>query len=569
MAKKHNICTLNEIRKCNSISNANNMSVSNIKETILVVDDTVSVADYVQYILEERGYKTIIASNGTQAMVMALEYRPDLILLDIMLPDIDGYTICSQLKADRKTREIPVVFLSALNSQFDKIKAFKCGAVDFVTKPIQAEELTARVKSHLTISTLNRALQSSNRDLETLVSERTKELEDSNKKLAEINARLEKTIGDYRTAQERAANDDEYKAKMLSKLSHEILNDTNVIVGFSDIIKITDDRDKLVEYSDCIRESAGCLVSAINTVQEYNNVIIGKTVVNMQRVNIGTVLGGVCQNFTAMAQARNIKISVNNENSDGAEIFTDEMMLTSILSKLLDNALKFSDNGSVEIGASNSGGSAVFYVRDNGIGIPPDLIDTVLEPFVRGTKVCDTFKRGLGLGLSIVKEYVARLNGELWFDSSPGKGSIFYVSLPVNNNGKVASDNLSAIRFDGVSVLVGEDDDVSFVLLSETLRKYAVKALRAKTGKELFELYRQNSDVQMVISNLKLPMMSGSEAMKLIRKMSPSITTVAQIPYFSAEDKRAFAESGCDCYIDRPANDLQVRELLAKYLLRK
>ncbi len=545
------------------------MSVSNIKETILVVDDTVSVADYVQYILEERGYKTIIASNGTQAMVMALEYRPDLILLDIMLPDIDGYTICSQLKADRKTREIPVVFLSALNSQFDKIKAFKCGAVDFVTKPIQAEELTARVKSHLTISTLNRALQSSNRDLETLVSERTKELEDSNKKLAEINARLEKTIGDYRTAQERAANDDEYKAKMLSKLSHEILNDTNVIVGFSDIIKITDDRDKLVEYSDCIRESAGCLVSAINTVQEYNNVIIGKTVVNMQRVNIGTVLGGVCQNFTAMAQARNIKISVNNENSDGAEIFTDEMMLTSILSKLLDNALKFSDNGSVEIGASNSGGSAVFYVRDNGIGIPPDLIDTVLEPFVRGTKVCDTFKRGLGLGLSIVKEYVARLNGELWFDSSPGKGSIFYVSLPVNNNGKVASDNLSAIRFDGVSVLVGEDDDVSFVLLSETLRKYGVKALRAKTGKELFELYRQNSDVQMVISNLKLPMMSGSEAMKLIRKMSPSITTVAQIPYFSAEDKRAFAESGCDCYIDRPANDLQVRELLAKYLLRK
>lgn len=545
------------------------MSVSNIKETILVVDDTVSVADYVQYILEERGYKTIIASNGTQAMVMALEYRPDLILLDIMLPDIDGYTICSQLKADRKTREIPVVFLSALNSQFDKIKAFKCGAVDFVTKPIQAEELTARVKSHLTISTLNRALQSSNRDLETLVSERTKELEDSNKKLAEINARLEKTIGDYRTAQERAANDDEYKAKMLSKLSHEILNDTNVIVGFSDIIKITDDRDKLVEYSDCIRESAGCLVSAINTVQEYNNVIIGKTVVNMQRVNIGTVLGGVCQKFTAMAQARNIKISVNNENSDGAEIFTDEMMLTSILSKLLDNALKFSDNGSVEIGASNSGGSAVFYVRDNGIGIPPDLIDTVLEPFVRGTKVCDTFKRGLGLGLSIVKEYVARLNGELWFDSSPGKGSIFYVSLPVNNNGKVASDNLSAIRFDGVSVLVGEDDDVSFVLLSETLRKYGVKALRAKTGKELFELYRQNSDIQMVISNLRLPMMNGSEAMKLIRKMSPSIITVAQMPYFSAEDKRAFAESGCDCYIDRPANDLQVRELLAKYLLRK
>ena len=545
------------------------MSINNITQTILVVDDSKPVSEYVQVVLEERGYKTITANNGSQAMVMAVEYRPDLILLDIMMPDVDGYTICSQLKADRKTRDIPVIFLSALNSQFDKIKAFKCGAVDFVTKPIQVEELTARVKSHLTISRLNRALQSSNRDLESLVSERTKELEDSNKKLAEINARLEKTIGDYRAAKERAANDDEYKAKMLSKLSHEILNDTNIIVGFSELIKVTDDRERQNEYADCIKESAGSLVAAINAVQEYNNVIIGRTTVNMQRVNIGALLHGVCQKFAGKAQKRGIDIAVNNEFSDGAEIFTDEMMLTSILNKIISNSLKYSEKGPIEIGASNNGGMAVFYVRDCGIGIGPDVIDHVLEPFVRGVKICDNSSKGLGLGLSIVKEYVQRLNGEIWFDSSPGVGTIFYISLPVNSgNGKVAADDLTSISFGGTSVLVGEDDDVSFALLNETLRKYAVKALRAKTGKELFELYRQNSDVQMVISNLKLPMMNGSEAMKLIRKMSPSIITVAQIPYFSAEDKRAFSESGCDCYIDRPANEQQVRELLSKYLLR-
>ncbi len=544
------------------------MSINNITQTILVVDDSKPVSEYVQVVLEERGYKTITANNGSQAMVMAVEYRPDLILLDIMMPDVDGYTICSQLKADRKTRDIPVIFLSALNSQFDKIKAFKCGAVDFVTKPIQVEELTARVKSHLTISRLNRALQSSNRDLESLVSERTKELEDSNKKLAEINARLEKTIGDYRAAKERAASDDEYKAKMLSKLSHEILNDTNIIVGFSELIKVTDDRDRQNEYADCIRESAGSLVSAINAVQEYNNVVIGRTTVNMQRVNIGAVLHGVCQKFIERAQKRNIDIAVNNEFSDGAEIFTDEMMLTSILSKIIANSLKYSEKGPIEIGASNNGGTAVFYVRDCGIGIGPDVIDHVLEPFVRGVKTCDNSNKGLGLGLSIVNEYVQRLNGDIWFDSSPGVGTIFYISLPVNSNGKVNPNGASAISFDGTSVLVGEDDDVSFALLDETLRKYGVKALRARTGKELFELYRQNSGVQMVISNLKLPMMNGSEAMKLIRKMSPSIITVAQIPYFSAEDKRAFSESGCDCYIDRPANEQQVRELLSKYLLR-
>lgn len=547
----------------------NIMSVNNIMQTILIVDDTQSISDFVQVMLEERGYKTITANNGTQALVMAMEYRPDLILLDIMMPDIDGYTICGQLKADRKTRDIPVIFLSALNSQFDKIKAFKCGAVDFVTKPIQEEELTARVKSHLTISTLNRALQSSNRDLETIVSERTKELEESNKKLAEINARLEKSIGDYRKAQERATEDDDYKAKMLSKLSHEILNDTNIIVGFSELIKATEDHNRLCEYADCIRDSAGCLVTAINTVQEYNNVIIGRTTVNMQRVNIGNLLQNVCQKHIEKAQKRNIEIAINNEFSDGAEIFTDEMMLTSILNRIIGNSLKYSEKGPIEIGASNNGGMAVFYVRDCGIGISSDLMDTVLNPFVRGIKTCDNSNKGLGLGLSIVKEYVQRLNGELWFDSSPGVGTIFYISLPINNSGKITPGDSATISFDGTSVLVGEDDDVTFALLNETLQKYGVNVLRAKTGKELFELYRQNSDVQMVISNLKLPMMSGTEAMKLIRKTSPSIITVAQIPYFSAEDKRAFTESGCDCYIDRPANDQQVRELLAKYLLRK
>lgn len=544
------------------------MPINNITQTILVVDDSKPIAEYVQVVLEERGYKTITANNGSQAIVMAVEYRPDLILLDIMMPDVDGYAICGQLKADRKTRDIPVIFLSALNSQFDKIKAFKSGAVDFVTKPIQVEELTARVKSHLTISTLNRALQSSNRDLESLVSERTKELEASNKKLAEINARLEKSIGDYRAAQEKAARDDDYKAKILSKLSHEILNDTNIIVGFSELIKVTGDRDRQTEYADCIRDSAGNLVAAINTVQEYNNVIIGRTSVNMQRVNIGSVLHNVCLKYSEQAHKRGIDINVNNEFSDGAEIFTDEMMLTSILSRIIANSLKFSEKGPIEIGASNNGGTAVFYVRDSGIGIGPDVIDHVLEPFVRGVKTCDNSNKGLGLGLSIVNEYVQRLNGEIWFDSSPGVGTIFYISLPVNSNGKITPDGTAAISFDGTSVLVGEDDDVSFALLDETLRKYGVKALRARTGKELFELYRQNSDVQMVISNLKLPMMNGSEAMKLIRKMSPSIVTVAQIPYFSAEDKRAFTESGCDCYIDRPANELQVRDMLAKYLLR-
>lgn len=545
------------------------MSNSDIKEIILVVDDTPTITEFVQYVLEEKGYKTIACNNGTQALVMAQEYRPDLILLDIMMPDVDGYIICSQLKADRKTRDIPVIFLSALNSQFDKIKAFKCGAVDFVTKPVQPEELTARVKSHLTISSLNRALQMSKRDLESLVSERTKELEDSNRKLAELNSRLEKTINDYREAKRKADSSNDYKSTFLSKLSHEVFNNTNIIVGFAELINATSDAAKHTEYVNCIKSSASTLVDIMTNIVEYNNVISDKYEASIQRVNVGATIQNVYLNYIDKAKEAGLDIVVNNDNGESFEIFTDENMLATILGKLVSNSLKFSKKGNIEIGASNSDGTAVFYVKDSGMGISPDLIDHVFEPFARGNMVYSKSGRGLGLGLSIVKEYVQKLGGEIWFDSSPGVGTIFYLSLPINTGLSTVTVDSQSLMLKGVNVLVGEDEDVSFVMLDDILKAHGINVYRAKSGKELFELFRQTRDVQMIISNLKLPMMNGAEAMKLIRNVQPSIITVAQVSYFSAEDKRAFAESGCNCYIDKPVNAMQVRDLLAKYLVRK
>ncbi|MCQ2253454.1 MAG: response regulator [Bacteroidales bacterium] len=543
------------------------MSINNIAETILIVDDTPSIALFVQSVLEDKGYKTIVADNGMQGLVMAQEYSPDLILLDIMMPDIDGYAICQQLKADRKTKDIPVIFLSALSSSFDKIKAFKSGAVDFVSKPIQGDELTARVKSHITICSLNRELQRTNKDLEARIAERTKELVDSNKQLVELNSRLEKTVNELRMAKDRADSKNDNKSVFLSKLSHEILNDSNIIEGFAELIKATSDIDKHCEYADCIKDSAANLVSVINNMVVYNNAISGNVKLNVQNVSVCSVLESVYQNNLQKAKRRGLNIIVNNENPDDFSFDVDEDMLYTILNKLVSNSLKFSEKGEIEIGASNTGDTAVFFVKDSGIGINPELLDRIFDPFVRGDKSFDLSGKGLGLGLPIVRSYVQMLNGEIWFDSSPGVGTIFYISLPVKSLPKFSDVNNWGLS--GVSVLIGEDEDVSFVLLNEILRSFGIQAIRARTGKELFELCRDNTEIKMIISNLKLPMMNGSEAMKLIRKMRPGIVTVAQISYFSAEDKRAFADSGCDAFIDRPANAQQVREVLMKFLANK
>ncbi len=539
------------------------MPNNKITATVLVVDDTVSITSFVQAVLHEKGYNTIIAQNGTQALVMAQDYRPDLILLDIMMPDIDGYTICQQLKADRKTKDTPVIFLSALSSTFDKIKAFKCGAVDFVSKPVNSEELMARVQTHLTIGALNRELQNSNRNLESLVAERTRELQDTNRQLVELNSRLEHTVQELRSTKDMADSKNVNKATFLSKLSHEILNDSNIIEGFAELIKNTGDVAKHAEYADCIKDSAGNLVDVIQQMIEYNNAISGNCRISNESVNVAAVIEGVYSTYLPKASRRGIDIVLNNESPDDLVAYADETMLYSILSKLVSNSLKFSEKGTIEIGSGRQNDSAIFYVKDQGIGISPDLMDKIFEPFVRGDKFFDLSGKGIGLGLPVVRNYVDMLGGQIWVDSTPGVGTVVYVSLPVGP-GKSDADTQASAPYNNVKVLVGEDEDVSFVLLNEVLRPLGISAVRARTGKELFELYRQNADVQLVISRLRLPMMNGVDAMRLIRKLNPAIVTVAQISYFSAEDKRAFAESGCSAFIDRPANAAQVREVLEK-----
>ncbi|MBR2888240.1 MAG: response regulator, partial [Bacteroidales bacterium] len=192
------------------------------KQTILVVDDAESITRFIQQMLEERGYTAIGCGNGADALRLAVEIRPDLILLDIMMPDVDGYAICAQLKADSKTKDIPVIFLSALNSSFDKVKAFKCGAVDYVTKPVQNDELMARVKTHLTISMLYHSLMSSNHDLEEKIKERTQNLEVENENLRRLNAILEQTLVKYRDEKEKHEEEVELRKNFLEDVRHEL-----------------------------------------------------------------------------------------------------------------------------------------------------------------------------------------------------------------------------------------------------------------------------------------------------------------------------------------------------------
>lgn len=531
----------------------------NEKQTILIIDDAKSINEFIQAMLEDHGYAAICTENGNEALSLAIEHRPDLILLDIMMPDIDGYTVCSQLKAEPKTKDIPVIFLSALNSSFDKVKAFKCGAVDYVTKPVQNDELMARVTTHLTISSLHRTLLSCNRDLEDKIKERTQNLETENENLRRLNSIMETTLLKCKSEVEQAEAAGKLKRNFLEEVREELFAPLQTISDAATQISAGNLNDETIkEFAHTISSNSQFVSSCCNKIINYS---LSKTAaINPKATNVN--VSDLLTEIMSQREPNNIQL-ILKDNLDYHKVFyTDHEMLSQILVNLIDNAIEFTKEGSVEVNASYSNDCFVFCIKDTGIGIHPEKMDIIFNPLADTSKISTRGYAFTTIGLALVKEYVDALQGEIWFDSTPGKGTEFYVSLPAETLAKPQQQCI----FENKSVLVGDDDDVSYILLHEVLKPTGIKIRRAKDGRELFEMFRQNP-VPLVITNLKLPIMNGTEVLKMIKMIKPDTVAIAQMPYFSAVDKRDYSNSLCDGFIEKPAKQEQIIEVLKKHLI--
>jgi len=385
---------------------------------ILVVDDVPENLSLLSAMLGQEGYEVRRAPNGTMALQNVPRYRPHLILLDIMMPGLNGYEVCKILKEDEDTSQIPIIFLSALNESFDKVKPFKTGGSDYITKPFDVDEVLARVKQQLDLQDLRLALEIQNQKLKEEVEERSR-------------------------AEEKAFQASQAKSQFLAHMSHELRTPLSTIVGYADLMLSDPDRSS----QDCrnlrtILNSTSHLLSLIEDVLNMTKIESGRVNIYSKVFCFQEFLSGLEEMFRIQAEVKDIKFALHSPEPLPPYIETDEIKLRQVLINLVSNALKFTVKGSVtlstkawfsndRLGAKSTGYCLLeFQVQDTGPGILPEEQSSLFQPFSQ-TQTGRSSQTVSGLGLAISRNFIRLMGGDIFVDSIPQQGTCFTVQVLV------------------------------------------------------------------------------------------------------------------------------------------
>ena len=383
-------------------------AVESTSKTILIVDDLPSNLEVVGRHLENHGYRAVVAQGGEEGIARAELVRPDLILLDVLMPGVDGFETCRRLKAREDTRDIPVIFMTALTDMADKLTGFEVGAVDYVTKPLDGAEVLARIGTHLTLDALRRQLQAQNAQLQQEIVAR----EEIQRALQRSNAELEQLA---------------YVA------SHDMQEPLRMVASYLQLVaqryqgKLDADADEFIGFAV---DGAKRMQALINDLLSYSRV--GTKARPFATTDCAALVNTAITDLQVAIAETGACIT----HGQLPVVMADAMQLTHLFQNLLGNAIKFhgAEPPQVHIEAEPDGPDWRFSVRDNGIGIAPEYFERIFVLFQRLHGRREYL--GTGIGLALCKKIVERHGGHIWVESSPGAGSVFRFTIPRRVDGR-------------------------------------------------------------------------------------------------------------------------------------
>ena len=361
---------------------------------ILIVDDVVSNVLLLKILLSNEKFQVCTANNGTTCIEIAKKEHPDLILLDVMMPDISGFDTAVILKKDEETKEIPIIFLTALNTPADLVHGFKVGASDFLTKPFNKEELVMRVMQQISLVAAKRIIEQQNAELRATLSNRD---------------------------------------KMYSVIAHDLRSPMASIRMVLNLVVASTSPElvgpELYELLDKANKESEDVHDLLDNLLKWTKSQTGRLNVVIQDLDLNDIIPGVVDIFEMIAQTKRIKL--NLQMSDGPLVVTaDNDMLKTVVRNFLSNAIKFSpEDSSIEIIMSKEGEFAKVSVRDHGVGIAADRLGSI---FHKGETTYGTGgEEGSGLGLQLCQDFARKIGGDCMVESVEGEGSTFSVLIPL------------------------------------------------------------------------------------------------------------------------------------------
>jgi two-component system sensor histidine kinase/response regulator len=373
------------------------MEDSNRKDTILIVDDNKKNLQVLGNVLHEEGYKIAVAEDGYQAVKLAEKIVPGLILLDVMMPGIDGFEVCMSLKSKKELKNIPVIFLTAKSETTDIIEGFKRGGVDYITKPFKKEELLARINTHMELANARRLLK---------------------KRAEDLNAA-------------NAAKD-----KLFSIIAHDLRHPLADLKTLLELLLFDYDRFTKEDIIKCfkeIRDSTDETYNLLQNLLQWSRKEMKSLSREPESFNLDDVVYSIIKLFKQSTGKKNI--SVNYNKGRGLKVFADRNMIEAVLRNLINNAIKFSyKDGNIIISAKREKNMVEVQVKDFGRGIKKEhqaaLLTESIAISTRGTNN----EKGTGVGLNLCRDFIRQNKGRLWFESKEGKGSSFYFTVPAAGN---------------------------------------------------------------------------------------------------------------------------------------
>jgi len=506
---------------------------------VLIVDDIKSSLLNMKAILSSKeNYQIATADNGKSAIKKANAQKLDLILLDVVMPDMTGFEVCRELKKSPRTKDIPVIFLTSMSDPESIIEGFTCGAVDYVHKPFVEEELLARARVHIQLNKAKRELID---------------------------------------AKERAEHATHAKSMFLANMSHEIRTPMNGVIGMVEALKASELSEDQMEYLNIIDISSENLLNVVNDILDFSKVEAGQIELENITFSVRKTIEEVIKMLRFKSSQKDLYLKYEVSEKIPSYLIGDPLRIKQILINLINNAIKFTDHGGVDvnvelISVNLKRAKLKFTVKDTGIGISEKVINRLFQSFSQADASTTRKFGGTGLGLSISKSLSEMMQGEIGVDSVEGEGASFWFTLRLelaskNNLSDDGDSESDSMVLKDLNILVAEDNAINQRVARFLIEKLGHKVEIAENGKIALEKFKDN-DYDLILMDIQMPIMDGLEATREIRSFETQNNIEKRIPIVALTantmkgDREKFLDSGMNDYIGKPFKASELSQLI-------